>query len=30
MKYYKQIQAALIVALIVLICLWLYGCNSCT
>jgi len=28
MKYYKQIKVALIVAFIVLICLWLYGCAS--
>jgi hypothetical protein len=30
MKYYKQIKAALIVALIILICLWFYGCDSFT
>ncbi|WP_175547761.1 hypothetical protein [Flavobacterium xanthum] len=30
MKYYKQIKAALIVAFITLICLWLYGCSSFT
>jgi hypothetical protein len=30
MKYYRQIKAALIVAFIVLICLWLFGCTSFT
>jgi len=30
MKYYRQIKATLIVAFIVLICLWLFGCASFT
>jgi hypothetical protein len=30
MKYYRQIQSVLIIALIALICLWLYGCDSFT
>jgi hypothetical protein len=30
MKYYRLMKAALIVALIVLICLWLYGCDRFT
>lgn len=30
MKYYSLIKAALIVAFIILICLWLYGCASFT
>lgn len=30
MKYYKQIQSVLIIALIALICFWLNGCDSFT
>ena len=30
MKYYRQIKVALLVALIALICLWLYGCDTFT
>ncbi|SHG26919.1 hypothetical protein SAMN05444396_10713 [Flavobacterium segetis] len=30
MKYYKQIQALLILTLIIIICLWLYGCGNFT
>jgi hypothetical protein len=30
MKYYRPIKAVLIVAFIVLICLWLFGCASFT
>ena len=30
MKYYRQIQVALIAALIVIICLWLFSCDSFT
>ncbi|WP_369764935.1 RagB/SusD family nutrient uptake outer membrane protein [Flavobacterium sp. WC2429] len=30
MKYYRHIQVALIAALIVITCLWLYGCDSFT
>ena len=28
MKYYRQIQALLILAFITLICLWFSGCNN--
>ncbi|MFV5698686.1 hypothetical protein ACM55H_09995 [Flavobacterium sp. ZT3R17] len=30
MKYYRLMKAALIVALILLICLWFYGCDRFT
>lgn len=30
MKYYRQIKVALIVAFIIVICLWFFGCASFT